>query len=101
MFKFVKENNYFYKAFLNIPYITTAEKETKDSILSNTKENLKAVAISDVELRYHTSFFGAGIKEVCRIWLERNCKETPEEMAMILLKEYTNRSEISQNNPLK
>jgi len=101
MFKFVKENKFFYKAFLNIPYITTAEKETKNTILSNMKENLKAVAVSDVELRYHASFFGAGIKEICRIWLERDCKETPEEMAMILLKEYTNRSEISPTNPLK
>ena len=101
MFKFVKDNKYFYKAFLNIPYITTAEKDTKSTILSNMKDNLKAIAVSDIELRYHASFFGAGIKEICRIWLERDCKETPEEMAMLLLKEYTNRSEISPTNPLK
>ena len=90
MFKFVKDNKYFYKAFLNIPYITTAEKNTKSTILSNMKDNLKAA-----------SFFGAGIKEICRIWLDRDCKETPEEMAMILLKEYTNRSEITTDNPLR
>ena len=101
MFKFVKENKYFYKAFLNIPYITTAEKNTKSTILSNMKDNLKSIAVSDIELRYHASFFGAGIKEICRIWLERDCKETPEEMAMILFKEYTNRKEPTTNNPLK
>ena len=34
MFKFVKDNKYFYKAFLNIPYITSAEKNTKNTTAS-------------------------------------------------------------------
>ncbi|MBQ8844469.1 MAG: TetR/AcrR family transcriptional regulator, partial [Clostridia bacterium] len=38
MFTFVKNNKYFYKAFLNIPYQTLAETNTKTNILSNIKE---------------------------------------------------------------
>ena len=40
---------------------------------------------------YRASFFGAGIKEMCRLWLNNDCKETPEHMASLLLEEYTNR----------
>ena len=93
MFKFIKENKYFYKAFLSISYQTLAETNTKIDILSNVKENKAAPTSNEIELFYRASFFGAGIKELCRLWLERDCKESPEEMAFILYKEYTNRSE--------
>ena len=98
MFKFVKENQYFYKAFLNIPYVTLAEKDIKSTILNNMKDSLKPIISNEVELSYHASFFGAGIKEICKIWLARDCKESPEEMAMILFKEYTNRSGYNLTN---
>ena len=84
MFTFVKENKYFYKAFLNIPYATLAETNTKSNVLSNIKENSSIK--DDISLFYRASFFGAGIKELCRLWLERNCKESPEEMAQLLYK---------------
>lgn len=90
MFTFVKDNKYFYKAFLNIPYITSAEKNTKQEILTQIKD--EKIKTTDVELFYRASFFGAGIKELCRLWIERDCQESPEQMANILLKEYTNRS---------
>lgn len=89
MFTFVKQNKYFYKAFLNIPYATFAEKNAKDKILTNIKSiPTQNVAENDIELMYRANFFGAGIKEICRLWLERDCKETPEQMAHILIKEY-------------
>jgi len=28
---------------------------------------------------------------MCRLWLERDCQETPEQMAKLLLEEYTDR----------
>lgn len=92
MFTFVKENKYFYKAFLSIPYQTFAETNTKSNVLSTLKENKVPIAKDEIELFYRASFFGAGIKELCRIWLERYCKESPEQMARLLLKEYTNRA---------
>ena len=93
MFTFIKDNKYFYKAFLNIPYATLAEKNVKQDIMSNLKDKPSFVNHNDIQLYYRAGFFGAGIKEMCRLWLERDCKETPEDMANILYKEYTNRSE--------
>lgn len=92
MFTFVKKNKYFYKAFLSIPYATLAETNTKSEILSNIKDKKATIRTDDVDLFYRASFFGAGIKEMCRLWLDRDCKESPEHMAQILYNEYTNRS---------
>ena len=92
MFSFVKENKYFYKAFLNIPYATLAETNTKSNVLTNLKQNNDPLVKDEVEVFYRASFFGAGIKELCRIWLERDCKESPEQMAQLLYKEYSNRT---------
>lgn len=92
MFTFVKQNKYFYKAFLNIPYATLAEKNIKTNILANIKEKNSSLMTDEMELFYRASFFGAGIKELCRIWLERDCNESPEEMALLLYKEYSNRT---------
>ena len=91
LFKFVKENKFFYKAFLNIPYITTAEISTKIDVLKHIGENNLIDKSNRMGIFYRASFFGAGIKEMCRLWLQFDCKETPEEMASLLLEEYKNR----------
>lgn len=92
MFEFVKKNKYFYKAFLNIPYATLAEKNVKQQILSNINDKSMNPKLDGIELIYRANFFGAGIKELCRLWIERDCKETPEKMATLLFNEYTNRN---------
>lgn len=91
MFSFVKANKYFYKAFLNIPYITLAERNTKIEVLKNIGQKFNIEQANRMEIFYRASFFGAGIKEMCRIWLEGDCKESPKFMAELLLKEYTKR----------
>ncbi len=95
MFTFVKENKHFYKAFLNIPYITFAESHTKIECLENIGNKLHINKSNTIGLYYRASFFGAGIKEMCRIWLERDCKESPEELAKLLIDEYANREAIT------
>lgn len=92
MFTFIKENKYFYKAFLSIPYSTLAETTTKIDILKNIGENTKIDKTNKIGIFYRASFFGAGIKEMCRIWLERDCDESPEFMAKLLLDEYKYRN---------
>ena len=92
MFSFVKENKYFYKAFLNIPYATLAETNTKIDVLKHIGKNSNIEKSKTMGIFYRASFFGAGIKEICKIWLDRDCKETPKQMAELLLKEYTNRT---------
>lgn len=94
MFEFVKKNKHFYKAFLSIPYATLAEKNIKNQILSNMQQKVKGVFTSETELYYRASFFGAGIKEIARLWLERDCKETPEQMAQLLKQEYGTRDVV-------
>ena len=91
MFTFIKENKYFYKAFLSIPYQTLAETNTKMDILKNIGEKTSIDKTNNIGIFYRASFFGAGIKEMCRLWLQYDCKETPEEMASLLLEEYKNR----------
>ena len=91
MFAFIKENKSFYKAFLNIPYITPVERNTKLDILKHIGENSNIDKSKTMGIYYRASFFGAGIKEMCRLWLENDCKETPEQMARLLLEEYKNR----------
>lgn len=88
LFTFIKENKYFYKAFLNIPYVTFAETSTKLAVLENIGNKNKNLQAETIGIFYRASFFGAGIKEMCRLWLERDCQETPEQMAKLLLEEY-------------
>ena len=92
MFAFVKQNKYFYKAFLNIPYATLAETNIKIDVLRNIGQNTNIDKSDKIGIFYRASFFGAGIKEMCRLWLERDCKESPEKMAQLLYKEYSNRT---------
>ena len=92
MFKFIQDNRYFYKAFLNIPYATLAEYNTKIEVLKHIGENSDIDKSKTIGIFYRASFFGAGIKEMCRLWLENDCKETPEEMAKLLLDEYSGRN---------
>jgi len=39
---------------------------------------------SEAELRYHQSFYAAGVMSVLSEWLNADCRETPEEMAEII-----------------
>lgn len=92
LFEFIKNNKYFYKAFLSIPYVTLAECNAKNNIIANIANVNRALKSDGIGTFYRASFFGAGIKEMCRIWLERDCAETPQQMAQVILKEYTNRA---------
>ena len=91
MFTFIRDNKYFYKAFLSIPYATLAEHNTQINILKHIGSNTDIDKSKTMSIFYRASFFGAGIKEMCRIWLQYDCKETPEEMALMLLDEYKDR----------
>ena len=99
MFTFVKKNKYFYKAFLDIPYVTFAETNIKSKILSNIKDDA-ITDFKDIGIFYRANFFGAGIKEMCRLWLARDCKESPEQMATLLIEEYKYRPECLADNTI-
>ncbi len=71
-----------------IPYATYAEYNTKLEVLKNIGNISNIDDSKKIGIFYRASFFGAGIKEMCRLWLEHDCRETPEEMAKLLLDEY-------------
>ena len=41
------------------------------------------------EIVYHMAFFSAGLSALCKAWLMSGMKETPAQMAEILMHEYT------------
>ena len=63
----------------------------KDSFDNHTAPTTNIDKTHNIGIFYRASFFGAGIKEMCRLWLERDCIVSPEEMAKLLLDEYKNR----------
>ena len=44
--------------------------------------------VEKVRVRMICEFFKAGITAIIKMWLNNNCKETPEEMVQILISEY-------------
>lgn len=44
---------------------------------------------------YHVTFFRNGFNAIVKLWLQRGCRETPEQMCQILLNEYSGRFHAS------
>lgn len=42
-------------------------------------------------IRYHMEFFKSGLTSIIKLWLEKGCQETPEEMFEIVKSEYRGR----------
>lgn len=99
-FNFIKEHKYFYKAFIQ----SNNPSFTANSMLINQKNQFKKILFgnninySDTEIEYHLYYFGGGLKGICGLWLQNNCRETPEALAKIIYNEYANNSKYFQNN---
>ena len=50
--------------------------------------------VSQEELFYHQTFFCEGLSAVIRRWIRRDCRESPEEMRRIIVKEYNPNAEL-------
>ncbi len=90
IFNYVLENRIFYRIYLERGQAMHMEEhfsvdDFKDPDLppEDPRRNL-----SDVELFYHNEFFRAGLRTLLRCWFIRDCKESPEELFEILLKQY-------------
>lgn len=106
LFVFIKEHKNFYKAYLKYSVPSFVEK----NMYTQFKSSLMQVArkgkfyYPDKELEYHMQFFGGGLKSLCSLWLENNCKETPKQMAKIIHDQYANNARFfleklkTQNN---
>ena len=89
-FSFGGEHRDFYRVYLD---------RCRDSRLFNAAlgdvalRNVERLAgemgfTSENELRYHQTFFKAGLASMLREWIAGGCRETPEEMGDILSREY-------------
>lgn len=84
MFKHIKENQTFYKTYFKLNY----DNYPIDNLYYD-KELAKKYCVDDKMVPYHMEFFKAGITSIIKKWLKSGCKETPEEMADVIVNEYT------------
>ncbi len=84
MFIHIKDNKLYYKTLfkLNLDfsnYYYDKEIENKEALKYYTDTKY---------LQYHKAFFTAGLVAIIKMWLENDCKESPEEINEILKNEY-------------
>lgn len=83
LFQNVKENQLFYKTYFKLNMDTEAKigEYKYDTNLAKTFYHEKYI-------EYHLEFFKAGFNAIVKKWLYNGCKETPEEMNEIIIREY-------------
>lgn len=97
MFEFIKANKEFYGAYLKNNDGSFMAKSDFDAYKKNVKSSTESLYYSEREIVYHLAFFGAGLNAVCKVWLNTDMKETPEQMAEIIYKEYSEKLKHFQN----
>ena len=84
MFTHVKENQLFYNTYFKLCY--------DEKHLINVYDPKRAEQeFGDTNVKYHIEFFRNGFNAIIKLWLKDGCKESPEEMAEVLKKEYRGR----------
>ena len=89
LFEYVQENRSFYSLYLNGVgknytiniYVAQLSEKMLEVFLENALEEERKM------LNYRIEFFNAGINALIRRWLSTGCKETPNELADIVVKE--------------
>ena len=84
MFTHIKENQLFYKTYFKLCY------KSEHLISIYNEERAEKDQIKD-DLKYHIEFFRNGLNAIIKMWMAGGCKESPQEMANILKKEYRGR----------
>ncbi len=83
LFYHIRDNQLFYKTYFKLGY---------DSQKINISQLSEACKIfPDEHMEYHVEFFKAGFNAIIKRWLERDCRESPEELGEILKSEYRGR----------
>lgn len=84
MFRHIRENQLFYQTYFKLCY------DDKHLISTYDPKQAEQEHISE-NLKYHIEFFRNGLNAIIKLWLAGGCKESPEEMAEVLKKEYRRR----------
>ena len=85
LFKNIKENQIFYKTYFKLESISI-------SPITQYHIEMAEKYYNNEYIDYHIEFFRAGLNAIIKKWLNGGCKETPEEMANILINEYKNKN---------
>lgn len=81
LFKHIKDNQIFYKTYFKLGLGKNIKTDIYDTHLAQKY-------YKDKFIDYHMVFFKAGITAIIKMWLDNNCKETPEEIQSIIISEY-------------
>lgn len=84
LFRHIKDNPLFYKTYFKLGFDNEYEIFQYDTNLSKEHFN-------DKFINYHIEFFKNGLNSVIKLWLENDCKESPEEINSIIQSEYLGR----------
>lgn len=84
MFTHIKENQIFYKTYFKLCY----DSKHLISIYDTKRAEKEHI---DSNIKYHIEFFRNGLNAIIKMWLEDGCKESPEDMAEVLEREYRGR----------
>lgn len=76
----IKENPIFYKTYFKL--------NVGDKLRFGAYDMQDAAAYYDRHIDYHIEFFRHGFNAVIKMWLSRDCAESPEEIIAILKEEY-------------
>lgn len=84
MFRHIKENKLLYKTYFKLGY----DEKNKAMIFDAARAERD---FANKHIEYHIEFFRNGLNAIIKMWLERDCPESPEEMAGIIESEYKGR----------
>lgn len=82
LFCHIRENQLFYKTYFKLG---------TDGRFQITEYDIHQAAAyyNNQYIEYHMEFFRNGLNAIIKMWLRNGCKETPEEIASIIMAEYT------------
>ena len=84
LFRHIAENPIFYRTYFKLGY------DNQNQVFPYDRE-LAERYFQNRFVEYHVEFFRSGLNRIIKLWLERGCRETPEEMVEILHSEYRGR----------
>ncbi len=84
--KFIKENNKIYKLIHNNPYLFRKQEAFEKLYNELFSKILDKYGVKEDEKEYIFSFFSFGLVAVIQKWIENDCKDDIEKMAMIMKK---------------
>lgn len=88
LFEFLYKYRDFYKAYLCENNQTFMERSDFTSFMDKISNKVLPEGMRRDNILYHMSFFAGGLKALAKSWLLNDCRETPKQMAEVIIEEY-------------